>query len=127
MAREQVAGHQPEDLPTAADHDLGIEGKPACDFNAQLRAADRLPDHEGTRRADADGIEVLQLFGEPGGSEGPVTADVEAPYQKHECHELILAGASTEPIRGERPQPDPMSAQCPAPELPGLAGSPRGG
>jgi hypothetical protein len=79
MAREKVVRHQPDDLPPLADHYLGIEGKPACDFSAQLRMADWLPDYKGTRRTDVDRIEVPQLFGERSWSEGSVTSDVEAP------------------------------------------------
>jgi hypothetical protein len=90
MARERVVRHQPDDLPTLADHDLGIEGKPTCDFNAQLRTADGLPDHEGTRRANIDGIEVLQLFGERSRSEGSVTADVEAPHKTTSATSCLL-------------------------------------
>lgn len=43
---------------------VGIEGKPARDFRTQLHLADWLPDHEGARRADVDGIEMPQLFRE---------------------------------------------------------------
>ena len=90
MARKTIVRHQPDDLATLADHDLGIKRKPACEFKAQLRAADWLPNHKGTRGADVDGIEMLQLFGEDGRSEGSVTADVDTPQKNHECHELPL-------------------------------------
>ena len=88
VVREDVAGHQAGDVPPLADDDVRIERKPAFEFKAQLRAADGLPDHEGTCRADVDGVEMRQLFGEPGRSEGPVTAYVHAPQQYHECHAL---------------------------------------
>ena len=107
MVRETIVRHQPDDLPSLADHDLGIEGKPAYEFNAQLRAADWMTDHKGPRCADVDSIEMLQLFGELRRSKGSVTADVDAPHKNHECHELPPAGAS--PIRGARPQPTPMA------------------
>jgi hypothetical protein len=86
MARKTVVGRQPDDVPTLADHDLGIEGQPPCDLDAQLRRADGLPDHEGARGADVDGIQVLQLSSEGRRSKGPVPADVEASQKDDECH-----------------------------------------
>ena len=58
---------------------------------------DRLPDHERTCCADVDGIEVPQLFGERCRSEGPVTANVNAPQKYHKCHACFL-DALKEPI-----------------------------
>jgi len=81
-----IPGHQPDNLASRADHDLRIEGKAACQFGAELRLADWPPNHEGPRRADVDGIEMLQLFGEPGRPEGPVTSDVDPSQKNHECH-----------------------------------------
>ena len=81
-----ILRHQPDNLAALADHDLGIKGKPACQFGAELRPGDRLPDHEGARCADVDGIEVLQLFGERGGPERPVTADVDPSQKNDDCH-----------------------------------------
>jgi hypothetical protein len=34
---------------------------------------------------------VLQLFGERGRSEGPVTADVDPSQKNHECHTFPLS------------------------------------
>jgi hypothetical protein len=87
MKRERIPGDQPDDFPALTDHDLGLKGQPARQFGAELRSADGLPDQEGARRADVDGIEVLQLFGESRRPEGPVTADVDPPQENHECHE----------------------------------------
>lgn len=42
-------------------------------------------------RKEIYGIEVLQLFGKRGRSEGPVTADVDPPQKNHECHEFPSA------------------------------------
>jgi hypothetical protein len=89
MAREKVVTQKPDDLPALADGDLGIEGKPVCDFSAQLRAADWLPDDKGTRRSDVDDIEVPKLLGERSWSEGSVTPDVDTPQKDYECHELL--------------------------------------
>jgi len=86
VGREKVVRHEPHDLPAVAEHDLGIERKPAGEFNAQLRAADWLPDHKGAGCADVDGVEMLQLFGERRRSKGSVTADVDPPQKNHECH-----------------------------------------
>jgi hypothetical protein len=52
---------QPGNFPARADHDLGVEGKPARDLVAQLRAADGASDHERTGAANVDGVEVPQL------------------------------------------------------------------
>jgi hypothetical protein len=93
-----ILGHQPDNLAALADHDLGIKGKPACQFGAEFRPGDRPPDHEGACRADVDGIEVLQLFGERGRSEGPVTADVDPSQKYNECHAFPPAGAARKPI-----------------------------
>jgi hypothetical protein len=79
MTREEVLRRQPDEVLAPADHDFGLEGKPACDFIAQLRTAYRPADHEGTRRANVDGIEMPQLLRELSWSESPVTADVETP------------------------------------------------
>ena len=92
LVREMILRHQPDNLAALADHDLGIKGKPACQFGAELRPGDWPPDHEGARRADVDGIEVLQLFGERGRSEGPVTADVDPSQKNHECHAFPPGG-----------------------------------
>ena len=81
-------------LAALADHDLGIKGKTTCQFGAELRLGDWPPDHEGARRADVDGIEVLQLFGEHGRSEVPVTADVDPSQKNHECHAFPPAAAA---------------------------------
>ena len=40
------------------------KGKPACEFGAEVRSRNGRPDHERARRADVEGIEVFQLFGE---------------------------------------------------------------
>jgi hypothetical protein len=42
-------------------------------IGAELRLGNWLPDHESASRTDVDGVEVFQLFGERGRSEGPVT------------------------------------------------------
>jgi len=94
LVREMIVRDQPDNLPALTDHDLGIKGKPAHQFGAELRPRDRLPDHEGARCTDADGIQVLQLFGERGRAEGPVTTDVESSQKNHECHESPPAGAA---------------------------------
>jgi hypothetical protein len=73
-----ILRQQPDNLAAFADHDLCIKGKPSCEFGAELRPYDWPPDDEGARRADVDGIEVLQLFRQRGWSERPVTADVDA-------------------------------------------------
>src|SRR5688572_30360200 len=78
--------HEPSELAALADDDVGIEGKSASQFSAKLRLGDWPPDHERTRRADIHRIEMLQLFCERSGSEGPVTADVDSSQKNHECH-----------------------------------------
>jgi hypothetical protein len=101
-----IPRHQPENLAALADHDLGIKGKPACQFGAKLRRPDPPPDHERARRADVDGIEVLQLSDERGWSEGSLTSDVDPSQKNHECHRFLLpallddlhpAGGKTDP------------------------------
>jgi hypothetical protein len=91
MPAEEVVRQEPEYLPALTDRDHNIKGEPAFDFKPQLRTAHRPTNHEGTCRADVDGIEVLKLFGQRSRSEGPVTADVEAPEKNHERHELSPA------------------------------------
>src|ERR1043166_7309873 len=41
LVREMIVRDQPDDLAALADHDLGIEGKPAGQFGAELRPGDR--------------------------------------------------------------------------------------
>ena len=86
LIREMTLRHQPENVPSVADHNLGIKGKPAGQCSAQSRLRHWPPDHKGTRGADVDDIELCQFLGEHGGSEGSVTADVDAPQKNHECH-----------------------------------------
>src|SRR3972149_2604717 len=62
-------------------------------------AGDWSPDHDRACRADVDGIEVLQVFGERGRSEGPMTADVDPSQKNHECHEFPPAGTARQLIR----------------------------
>jgi hypothetical protein len=81
-----VLRHQPDNLASLADHDPGIKWKPARQFGAEMRPDHWPPDHERARRADADGIEVLELTGERRRSEGPVTAHVHPSQKNHECH-----------------------------------------
>src|SRR4026208_1085016 len=97
-----IVRHQPDNLATLADHDLRIKGKPGCQFGAELRPGHRLSDHEGARRADVHGIEVRQLTGDRGRSEGLVPADVDPSQKNHECHDYppaagVARSRSTEP------------------------------
>src|SRR6266446_6462939 len=84
--------HQPDNLAALTDDDLGIKGKPARQFGPESRPGDWPPDHEGARRADVDGIEVLQLFSQRGRPEGSVAADVDPSQKNHECHASPPAG-----------------------------------
>ena len=102
LTREMILSHQPDDVATLADHDLGLKGKSARQFGTELRLRDRPPDHEGTRRADVDGIEMLQLFGERFGSKGPVTTNVDPSQKNHECHALFSCWRRLRPV--ERPR-----------------------
>jgi hypothetical protein len=85
-----IVRHQPDNLAAFADHDLGIKGKPACQFSAECRPSDWPPDHEGASRADVDNIEMLQLVDERTRSEAPVAANVHPSQQNHERHEFLL-------------------------------------
>jgi hypothetical protein len=69
-----------------ANHEPGIERKPAREFGAQVRMVDRSPNHERTRRTYADGVEVLELSSEHRRSEGSATTDVDALQKNYECH-----------------------------------------
>jgi hypothetical protein len=89
MRLEKVVRHQPGNVPAVADRDVGLEWNPACDFIAHVRSAYWLPDHEGTRRADVDGIEVLQLVRKHTWSERPMTADVDASKKNDECQAML--------------------------------------
>src|ERR1044072_858570 len=89
-----IVRHQPDDLAAVADHDLSIKRKPARQFRAELRPADWPPDHEGSRRAHVYGIEVLQLFGECTGPEGPVAADIHTSQKDHERHQCLRSTSS---------------------------------
>ena len=89
-------------------------GTLACQFSAELGPGDRPPNHEGARRADVDGIEVLQSFGERTWPEGPVTADVHASQKNHECHEPLLSSAGSsnnehQPGRPREPHRDELA------------------
>jgi hypothetical protein len=99
-----IVRHQPDNLAALANHDLRIKGQPGCQFGTELRLGDRLPDHEGTRRADVDRIEVLQVFGERGRSEGPVTADVDPSQKSDECHEFLPLLGPLDPDPAGRPK-----------------------
>jgi hypothetical protein len=83
---EHALGQQPGDVARAANDDLRHERQPALELLPQSRLADALPDHKRTRRADVDGVEVRELFREDAWPERPMTADVHAPQEHHECH-----------------------------------------
>jgi hypothetical protein len=101
-----ILRHQPENLASLADHDLGIKGKSACQFGAELRPGNWPPDHESARRADVDGTEVLQLLGERGRSKGPVTADVDSSQKNQSGAGLTDSGM------GGGVQPARRQGQC---------------
>jgi len=93
VAREKVVRQQPDNFSALANHDFGIEGKPAFDIDKQLRSPDWLPDYKGARRSDVDGIKVLQLLREHSGSKGSVTTDVDTSQKNDECHLSVLLSA----------------------------------
>jgi hypothetical protein len=70
----------------------------ARDFGVQLFPPDGPPNHEGSRCADVDHVEVLQLLREHGGPEPSVTADVETPHEHHERRTIV--GATFAAIAG---------------------------
>jgi hypothetical protein len=101
MSRKDILSRQPDDFGAFADHDLGNEWKPASQFISQLCAAYRLPNDERASGADVDGMKMPQAFREARRSEGSVTADVDAPEQNYECHEVVPAFVTAEIIKGE--------------------------
>src|SRR5262249_45120787 len=56
---ERIVRHEPENPGGTEDNDFGGKGQLPRQLGAQLRPTDRLPDQKGTRRAYADGVEVL--------------------------------------------------------------------
>src|SRR5262249_54853695 len=76
LGGEGVLRHHPRDLAAVADHDRGVEGKPARELGPELRPTDRFPDDKRACGADVDRAEVPQLHGELGRPERPVAADV---------------------------------------------------
>jgi hypothetical protein len=52
VIREMILNHHPRNLRTLTNHDLGIKGKPSCQFRAQARLGDGPPNEEGVRCAD---------------------------------------------------------------------------
>ena len=82
---EGVLRHQVENLLALADDYFSIKRKSAHHFRTESRSGNRLPNNKGTRRANVDGIELLELFCENRRSEGLVTADVHASQKDHEC------------------------------------------
>jgi hypothetical protein len=80
--------HHPDNLAALADHDLRLKRKAGRQFGAELCTGDRLPENDSAGRADVDRIEVLQLCGEHGGSEGPVATDIDPSQEDDECHEF---------------------------------------
>src|SRR5262245_43371723 len=89
LAAEPVLSEQSVDPAARANHDGGFEWQPSCQLNAQSPLRDRLPDDEGTRRADVDGVQMLQLFREPGRPEGSVPANVDAAQKNDVAHDGI--------------------------------------
>jgi hypothetical protein len=69
-----------------ANNDLGVKRKFACHFGAYLHLGRWLPNHERACRANVDGTDVLQLFGQLGWSEVPVSPDVDPSQKNNECH-----------------------------------------
>src|SRR5438552_3332449 len=79
----------PRHLAAMADHYRGLGGKALRYLGAQLRAAHGPADDQRARRADIDGVEMLQAFDELGRLKTPVPADVHAPQQHHQRHEPL--------------------------------------
>ena len=65
MSDDGIVGHQPDHVPTLADHDLGFIGQATSRLCAKPRLRHRSPDDERACRTDVDGVEVPQLLGDP--------------------------------------------------------------
>ena len=77
LPREGIRRCQPKDLTAVANHDVGVERQQAREFRADLHAGDGLPNDEGSRGADADGIKAQRLC-QYAGTERLVPAYVDA-------------------------------------------------
>ena len=125
----KMAGrHQPDDLAPIADDDLGPGGKLRGQLGTKLRPRDRPPNHERSRRADIDDVEVPELFGERGRPEDPVTPDVDASQQDDECHGFSpsIDDRATPPIiRRPSRSPTCMKADSATPATPSPRRQPR--
>jgi hypothetical protein len=90
---KRVLRHQILNFAALANNDLGDKRKFACHFGACLDLGHWLPNDECTRRANVDGTEVLQSFGQLGRSESPVATDVNSSQKNNEGH----SNPSTDP------------------------------
>src|SRR5271156_964661 len=55
-----------------------------------------LPEDERARRANIDGTQVPQCFGQLGRSESPVAPDVNSSKKNNECHSICLNESARE-------------------------------
>jgi hypothetical protein len=73
-----------------ANNDLGNKRKFALYFGACLCPGHSVPNNERARRADIDGTEMLEFFGQFARPEGPVASDVNSSQKNNECHSVRL-------------------------------------
>jgi hypothetical protein len=73
-----------------ADYDLGNKRKFALHFCARLCLGHSGPNNERARRADIDGAEMLELFGQFARPKGPVASYVNSSQKNNECHSIRL-------------------------------------
>jgi hypothetical protein len=90
LSLKRALRNQIRNVAALANNDLGDKREFACHFGACLGLGHWLPNDQRARRANIDGTQVLQRFGQLGRSESPVATDVDASQKNNKRHLIRL-------------------------------------
>jgi hypothetical protein len=88
LSLKGIVRNKTRNVAALANNYLGDKRKVACHFGAYLGLGHSPPNDQRARRANIDGPQVLQCFGQLGRPEGPVAPDVNPPQKNNECHSI---------------------------------------
>jgi hypothetical protein len=96
LSLKGILRNETRHVAAPANNDLGGKWKFACHCGACLSLSNWSPKDQRARRANIDGAQVLQRFGQLGRPERPVTSDVHPPQKNNECHSIPLNESARE-------------------------------
>jgi len=87
-------GNETRNFAALTNDDLGDKRKSACHFSASLRLGHSTAQDQRARRANVDGAQVLERFGQFGRPKASVAPDVNSSQKHNECHSNSALQAS---------------------------------